>query len=73
MDQPNQTNARPRYTWPWFVLGLVVLGVVLAVIWMSVLVRRTREQRDMTAWPKPALSVPAQTNGPVVKTNTAPH
>jgi hypothetical protein len=37
--------SRPRYRWPWFVLGAVILGVVLTVLWMSVEVRRVREQK----------------------------
>src|SRR5258706_2043034 len=35
-----------RYTWPWFVLAGVVLGILLAVIWMSKEVARLRQRRD---------------------------
>jgi hypothetical protein len=45
MQDSNQTQPR-RYVWPWFVAGAVVLGVVLAVIWVSREVRRTREYRN---------------------------
>lgn len=65
MDEQNEGNQRPRYTWPWFVLGGVVLGIVLAVIWMTVLVRRTREERE-NAWPPPAQTA---TNPIETKTN----
>jgi hypothetical protein len=50
------------------VLGFVVFGFVLAILWMTVLVRRTREQREYEAWPAPAQSVP-QTNSTPPKTN----
>jgi hypothetical protein len=65
MDEKNEPNQSPRYTWPWFVLGAVVLGFVLAIIWMTILVRRTREQREYEAWPVPAT--------PVLPTNSAPY
>ncbi|HLX68662.1 MAG TPA: hypothetical protein VKV04_03450 [Verrucomicrobiae bacterium] len=67
MDQQNDPNQRPRYTWPWFLLGAVVLGIILTSIWMTVLIRKTREQRDMYSWPQP----PAQTNRPA-NTNARP-
>ena len=38
-----------RYTWPWFVLGAVVLAIALAVAWMSKEVERTRRIRDLSA------------------------
>src|SRR5262245_17622415 len=41
-----QPAARRRYVWPWYLLAGVVLGFVLAVLWLSVVIRRTREQRD---------------------------
>src|ERR1051325_5693682 len=41
-----QPSSQRRYVWPWFVLSGVVLGLALAVLWMSVVIRRTREQRD---------------------------
>ena len=52
MDEENQAEPPQRYVWPWFVLGGVVLGIVLAVFWMSVLVHRVREQRENNnPWP----------------------
>jgi hypothetical protein len=44
----NEQNAkpRPRYRWPWFLLAGVLLGVVLAVIWLAAEVRRVKEQRQ---------------------------
>jgi hypothetical protein len=46
MDQKPNVESRPRYRWPWFVLAAVLLAIVLALIWMSDAIRRTREQRD---------------------------
>lgn len=57
-ELPN-TGRRPHYRWPWFVLGAVVLAVMLAILWMSKEIDRTRRLRDQT--PPPA---PAQTNPP---------
>jgi hypothetical protein len=37
----------PHYRWPWFVLAAFVLAVVLAVIWMTALVRRTQQNREL--------------------------
>jgi hypothetical protein len=40
-----------RYVWPWFVLAAVVLGIALAVLWMSKEIERTRRIRDLNAPP----------------------
>ena len=36
----------PRRIWPWVLATLVVLGVVLAVVWVRAEVRRIYEQRQ---------------------------
>ena len=46
-----------RYQWPWFVLAAFLLGVALAIVWMSFAVHREKEERDVNA-PLPA--VPAR-------------
>jgi hypothetical protein len=69
MSDENGYSEKPRYTWPWFLLAVVVLGLALAIFWMSALVRRTREQRETNPWP-PTLQSAPQTNSPAVKTNT---
>jgi len=51
-DDPADGQVRefkPHYRWPWFVLGAVVLGIVLAIIWMSREVERTRRNRDQNS------------------------
>jgi hypothetical protein len=52
---PLQPAAKPRYTWPWFVLSAVLLAILLAILWMSKEVERMRRIRDANA-------PPAQTN-----------
>ncbi len=54
MENPNTDSAPPRYRWPWFVLGAVVLGILLAVLWMTVEVRRIRRQQATNPWTAPA-------------------
>ena len=39
----------PRYRWPWFAAGFVVLGIVLAVVWMSFAVKKVERERDYNA------------------------
>jgi hypothetical protein len=67
MDEKNEVEPRPQYRWPRILLGAVILGLVLAVMWMSVLVHRIREQRQYNMWGTPVRSVP-QTNS-TTKTN----
>ena len=50
---PDPNQPKRRYNWPWFVLAGVVLGILLAIIWMSREVERTRRNRDLNA-PLPA-------------------
>jgi hypothetical protein len=57
-DTPHQRH----YTWPWFVLGAVVTAIVLAVLWMSKEIERTRRIRDLNA-PVPQ-SGPGAPGGP---------
>ncbi|HWC59240.1 MAG TPA: c-type cytochrome [Verrucomicrobiae bacterium] len=72
MEQ-NEPEPPQRYVWPRYVLGGVVLGIVLAVFWMAVLVRRIREQRDTTAWPVATPLSPTQSvTVPSAPTNPAP-
>lgn len=52
MEEQNQSGLPQKYIWPRFVLGGVILGIVLAVVWMAVLVHRVREQREYMVWPK---------------------
>ena len=46
-DQP----PNPHYRWPWFVLGAVLLAILLAVLWMSWEIQRTKRIRDLNSPP----------------------
>jgi hypothetical protein len=73
MEEKNQAEPPQRYIWPWFVLGGVVLGIVLAVFWMTVLVHRVREQRETDHWPAAKQPAPAQSiTTPPVSTQSVP-
>ncbi len=37
---------KPVYRWPWVVLLLFIIAVVLAAIWMQAEVKRMQRQRD---------------------------
>jgi len=44
---PNdQSQQKPRYTWPWFVLAFFIVFIVLAVLWLNGEIARTRRIRD---------------------------
>jgi hypothetical protein len=46
----NGSNENPRrYKWPWLVAAAVILGMVLAVIWVSVAVKKVERERDYNA------------------------
>jgi hypothetical protein len=47
MDDQNENPTRHR--WPWFVLAAFLLGVALAVVWMSYAVHREKQERDFNA------------------------
>jgi hypothetical protein len=71
MDEQNQSGTPQKYIWPRFVLAGVVLGIVLAVIWMAVLVHRVREQREFMVWPK-STNAAKQMSQPTQSPSTAP-
>jgi F0F1-type ATP synthase assembly protein I len=53
MDAPNGNALKPKYKWPWFVLAAVLLGIVLAVLWVGAAAKKVQQQRDYNA-PLPA-------------------
>lgn len=50
---PAETN--PRRIWPWLVVALLLLGVVLAVVWVRAEARRIQEQRQADMPPSTAV------------------
>jgi len=58
-DEKPQTSRR-KYVWPWFVLGAVLLGIALSVLWLSHEIERTRRIRDLNA---PAAQTSTNRNG----------
>jgi len=53
--QPGEPPPKRRYTWPWFVLGAVLLGILLAILWLSREIARTQRLKE---WNDP--NYPAQ-------------
>ena len=49
MVEHSKPEQKQRYKWPWFVLGFFLLGILLAVLWMSKEVEKTRRNRDLSA------------------------
>jgi len=49
MNEPNEKPRPPRYKWPWFVLAVFLLGVALAILWMSFEIRKVEQERNMNA------------------------
>jgi hypothetical protein len=47
VEEPN--DIPPRYRWPWLVLAAFLLGVALAIVWMSFAVHREKQERDLNA------------------------
>jgi putative heme-binding domain-containing protein len=51
MNETNESPVKPVYRWPWFLLGAVILAIVLAIVWMSFAVAKTRRLRDSNSFP----------------------
>lgn len=44
------SNENPRgYKWPWFLLAMVLIGIISAILWMSFAVHREKQERDFNA------------------------
>ena len=71
MDEQNQSGTPQKYLWPRFVLSGVILGIVLAIIWMAVLVHRISEQREDMTWPTNVTTATSMTSTQSVTNVTA--
>ncbi len=50
MEAMNEPEEPPRrYRWPWIALAMVVIGILSAVIFMTVAVRKLEHERDYSA------------------------
>ena len=47
MEEPNQTPR--RHKWPWLVAAAAVLGIVLAIVWMTFAVKKVERERDFNS------------------------
>lgn len=46
----NEQKDYPRhYQWPWFVMAAVLLGIVLAIVWVSFAVKKVEQERNVNA------------------------
>jgi putative heme-binding domain-containing protein len=65
MADTNRNPApRPVYRWPRFLLAAVLLGVALAILWMTVEVRRIRQRREWYEFPPGSTPPTSPTNTP---------
>ena len=49
MQKPSGDAAKQNYLWPWMVGAAVVLGIALAIVWMSFAVKKVERERDFNA------------------------
>jgi hypothetical protein len=65
MSEKSEMPTPPRYRWPWFVLALFLLGLVLVIVWVGLEARRLREYRSDS----PANPASTQSPAPLSATN----
>jgi len=51
MGEQNEDAPKRRYLWPWLVLAAFLLGVALAILWMSFEVRNVERARNVNEPP----------------------
>jgi F0F1-type ATP synthase assembly protein I len=54
MSAPENHSPQPKFKWPWFVLAAVLLGAVLAVLWVTAAAKKVEQQRDFSPIPATA-------------------
>jgi hypothetical protein len=55
MTERDEKVAGQNYRWPWYLAAGVLLGIVLAVVWVGYAAHREAEERNFSA-PLPAQS-----------------
>ncbi len=58
MNESEDNAPKPNLKWPWFAAAAVLLGIVMAVIFMTFAVKKVESERDFSA-PLPS-SAPAR-------------
>jgi hypothetical protein len=53
MKEISGNAPKVKYRWPKFLLAAVVVGILLAILWVGLEVRQVRQERDFSA-PLPA-------------------
>ena len=48
-DKRENSGTQRRYIWPWFVLAAFLIAILLAVLWMSREIERTRRIRELNS------------------------
>ena len=48
MIDPQHSEPRRRYRWPWLLLAALIIGIVLTVLWVLGAVRRVKQIREST-------------------------
>lgn len=51
MSAPENNSPPPKYRWPWVALAAVLLGLVLAVLWVAAAAKKVEQQRDFAPLP----------------------
>jgi putative heme-binding domain-containing protein len=76
MDESLEPGPARRYLWPWFALAGVIVAMLLAFVWMTVAVQKTRRARtaqDPLATASPTNLAPSTNRTPATtSTNSAP-
>ena len=54
MNETDENSPPPKYRWPWFVAAALVLGLVMAVLFVLAAVKKVEQQRDFTPLPASA-------------------
>lgn len=49
MQKKSGNAPKQKYRWPWFVGAAIVLGIALAVMWVSIAVKKIERERDVNA------------------------
>lgn len=49
MIEQDEIPPKQSYKWPWFALAAVVLGIILAVVWVGFAAHREKQERNFNA------------------------